>query len=154
MASDWTYALDMCAANGIIDYDAAADILGQKPRFVGHPKLSELPPVSPMYLPEDTKMKSSPLSDEFVKPDDSGYIQNPTWKKVLMGVITAVGIGAGIAAILLGKGKFKLPKINLKNIKMPDMSKFKNGAKNIFTHVCDFFKKGVSHIANLLKKKP
>lgn len=153
MTSDWTYALDMCAAHGILDYDAAADILGQKPRFVGHPKLSELQSGSPMYLPEDTKMKTSPLEDEFVKPD-SGYIQNPTWKKVLMGAIATAGIGAAIIAVLTGKGKIKLPKFNLKNIKMPDMSKLKNGAKNIFNSVCNFAKKAFNSVANFFKKKP
>jgi len=153
MNSDWTYALDMCAAHGIIDYDAAADILGQKPRFVGHPKMSELPSLSPMYLPEDTKMKEAPLNDEFVKPDDN-LVQNPKWKKVLLGTIAVAGIGAGIITLLASKGKIKLPKINLKNIKMPDFSKMKTSVANGAKTVWNYIKKPFIYLANLIKRKP
>lgn len=168
MNADWSYPLDMCAAHGIIDYDAAADILGQKPRFVGNPKMSELPSLSPVYLPEDTKMKEPLLEDEFVKPDDN-LVQNPTWKKVLLVTLAAVGIGAAAVALLGCKGKIKLPKINLpkiklpkikmpkinlKNIKMPNFSKFKtsivNGAKTVWHYI----QKPFIYLSNLIKRKP
>lgn len=151
MALDWTYALDMCAAHGILSYDAAADILGQKPRFVGHPTLSELPPISPMYLPEGTKMKDSPQGDEFVKLEENDkMINNPGWKKFLMGAIALTGIGLAAFALITGKGKIKFPK----NIKMPDMSGIKNSIGNFAKTVVEFIKNIPAKIKNLFKHKP
>ncbi len=165
MNSDWSYAIDMCAAHGIIDYDAAADIVGQKPRFVGNPKMAEIPPLAPQYLPKDTKMQDPLETDEFVKPNDN-LVQNPKWKQLLMGGIAIAGIGAGIAALIASKGKFKLPKLNMKmpSFKMPKikMPKFKmpnwsgvktsvvNGAKTVLNYI----KKPFVYLANLIKRKP
>lgn len=154
MNSDWTYALDMCAAHGVLDYDAAADILGQKPRFVGHPKMSELPPISPKYLPEDTKMKDPLESDEFVKPENDNLVQNPKWKKFLMGGLAITGLGAGIVALVASKGKIKLPKIDFKNIKMPNLSNIKTSVANGAKTVWNYIKKPFVYLANLIKRKP
>lgn len=182
MAADWTYPLDMCAASGIIDYDAAADILNQKPRFVGNPKISDLPKMSPLYLPEDTKIQTSPDKDTFGNPvkDDGNFIQNPMWKKVLTGVLVTGGIGAGIAALLLGKGKIKLPdlskiagkikllkidfskikskikmpKFSKPKLKMPDFSKIGTTLKNAAETVWKYIKKPFSYFANIVKKRP
>ena len=85
MDSSWSYALDMSAASGLLDYDAAARITGQKARFVGNPNMSDLDN-KPLYLPKKLNFNSSsPEADEFQKESDGkgNYINNPTWKKVL-----------------------------------------------------------------------
>lgn len=150
MNSDWSYAIDMCAASGILNYDAAADILGQKPRFVGNPKMSEIEGISPVYLPEGTKMKDPLSEDGFEKleeNDDKNLVQNPTWKKVLIGGITALGIGAGLFALF--KGKLKMPKFSKINF-----DSIKNSVVNVGKKAWGYIKKPFVYIMNLIKKKP
>jgi len=181
MATNWTSAVDMCAASGILDYDAAADILGQKPRFVGNPILADLPKVDPKYLPADTKIKTSPDRDIFGNPveDDGNFVQNPTWKKVLTGALVTGGVGAGIAALFFSKGKFKmpdlsklkfpkidfsaikskiklpkfrLPKFSLPKFKMPKFSNIGSAMKNGAATAWNFIKKPFITIAKVFKR--
>jgi hypothetical protein len=106
MDTGWVNALDACAAAGIIEYDAPADILGQKPRYVGSPKASEIPT---KLLTDDVKIKTSPETDEF-QTQDSTLVKNPKWKKVLFGVLALGAIVGTTLTILFKKGKIKLPK--------------------------------------------
>lgn len=132
MSSDWLYPLDMCASAGILDYDAAASLLDQTPRYVGNPRFEELPA---NLLPEGTKIKQSPTSDEFGNPHKN-LVQNPGWKKWLFGGLTVAATAVGILA--LNKGK----------IKLPDMTK----VKGLGTKILDFIKKPFVYIANKFKK--
>lgn len=140
MSIDWVYALDACASSGVLDYDAAADILGQPPRYVGHPKYNDLPTINTALLPEGTKIKGSPQNDEF--NNSSQLVQNPSWKKWLFGGLSLAAIGGTVLAVLCKKGK----------IKLPDMSKFGSSIKNAGSQVWNFIKKPFVYIANKFKK--
>lgn len=37
--SNWATNLDMLAQEGVISFDAPSFVMGQKPRYVGNPKL-------------------------------------------------------------------------------------------------------------------
>jgi hypothetical protein len=106
MDTGWVNALDACATAGILEYDAPADILGQKPRYVGSPRESEIPT---KLLVDDVKIKSSPDKDEFQLQDET-LVQNPKWKKVLFGILTVGAIVGTTLFALFKKGKIKLPK--------------------------------------------
>ena len=136
MSLDWISALDMCAANGILDYDAPADILGQDPRYVGHPDFNRLPMV-PTLLPEGTKLPDEPKTDEFV-PQNNNLIENPKWKKWLFGIGATVAIGGSILATLISKGKIKIPTC----------------VKNFGTTVWNAIKAPFKCIGSLFKKAP
>ena len=81
MSSNWVSNLDMLAAGGVIDFDAAAYLLDQPARFVGNPRLENLPLENPSLLPEGTKLKDLPKTDEF---NNSGkkVTENPSWEKM------------------------------------------------------------------------
>ena len=137
MSADWVYALDMCAANGIIDYDAASDILGETPRYVGHPDINTVPTIHSALLPSGTKLPDMPKSDEFVKPKkNDSLVENPSWKKWLFGIGTAVTIGGLIVGSLIKKGKIKIPQ-NIKNLGQ----NIWNGFKKPFVWIASKFKK-------------
>lgn len=150
MSSNWVSNLDMLAAGGVIDFDAAAYLLDQPARFVGNPRLENLPLENPSLLPEGTKLKDLPKTDEF---NNSGkkVAENPSWKKWTFGAIAAAIIAGGIFA--LSKGKIKMPKFTSK-IKMPDMTKFKTTMKNIGTKTLGYIKQPFIWIASKFKKKP
>lgn len=134
MTLDWISALDACAANGILDYDAPADILGQDPRYVGHPDFNKIPMV-PTLLPEGTKLPDMPKTDEFV-PQNGNLVENPTWKKWLFGIGATVAAGGAILAALISKGKIKIP-ASVKNLG----STVWNAIKTPFTWIASKFKK-------------
>lgn len=135
MVLDWVTALDMCAANGIIDYDAPADILGQQPRYVGHPNFETLPLSPTALLPEGTKLPQSPQGDEFIS-QNGNLVENPSWKKWLFGLGTAGVIGGSILAALVRKGTIKIP-AGLKNIDSTVLTKIKTP----FVWIASKFKK-------------
>lgn len=134
MTLDWISALDACAANGILDYDAPADILGQDPRYVGHPDFNKIPMV-PTLLPEGTKLPDMPKTDEFV-PQNGDLVENPAWKKWLFGIGATVAAGGAILAALISKGKIKIP-ASVKNLG----STVWNAIKTPFTWIASKFKK-------------
>ena len=113
MSSNWIGALDGLAAGGVIDFDAAAFLLDQKPRYIGHPQLERLP-LEPDLLPPGVKLRDVPQFDEFSKEDN--LVQNPAWKKWLFGGV----VGSAVAAIALAiatKGKsLKWLRVNSKII--------------------------------------
>ncbi len=126
-------ALDMAAANGILDYDGAAFLTGTSPRYMGSPKF----PVSGANL-------NQPMTDQMVYTNpQQKQSKNPFWKKLLFG------------ALMVGVGIFGLKKLKL----LPSLKNITNQAKNInsttikdgWTKVCDFFKNGFNKI---FKKKP
>ncbi len=135
MALDWVYALDMCAAHGILNYDAPADILGQDARYVGHPNFETLPMTPTALLPEGTKLPAMPQTDEFV-PQSNNLIENPSWKKWLFGIGAAVAIGGSILTALVSKGKIKIP-AGVKNLG----TKAWNAVKAPFVWIASKFKK-------------
>lgn len=113
MSSNWVNALDACAAAGIIDYDAPAFIMGQSPRYIGHPDFERLPLKNDYLLPPGVKLTELPSIDTYGNPEDKPLIQNPLWKKVLFGAITIASlIAAGIGVTKLGKIKIPDLKIN------------------------------------------
>jgi hypothetical protein len=115
MDTGWVNALDACASAGIIEYDAPADILGQKPRYVGSPKMNEIPT---KILTEDIKIKTSPDKDEFQSHGDN-LVQNPKWKKVLFGILVVGSVVGTTLFALFKMGKIKLPKFLKKIMKKP-----------------------------------
>ena len=126
-------ALDMAAANGILDYDGAAFLTGTSPRYMGSPKF----PVSGANL-------NQPMTDQMVYTNpQQKQSKNPFWKKLLFG------------ALMVGVGIFGLKKLKF----LPSLKNITNQAKNInsttikdgWTKVCDFFKNGFNKI---FKKKP
>ena len=140
MGSNWVNALDNCAAGGVLDFDAAAWLIDQPQRFVGSPSMEALPPIrQPLLLPPGIKMKGQLKEDQFSA--ESGFVQNPTWKKVLFG---ALAIGTTIAGVIT------LKKLHLGS-KLGKVGKlFKSIAKRTW----NFIKTPFVWIANKLKSKP
>ena len=139
--SNWAMALDSLAASGVIDFDAPAFILGQPPRYAGHPNLDRLPLEDPAYMPHGVKMKNAPSTDSY--DGNKNLVQNPTWKKLLFGGVAIGGALLVGASILATMGKIKLPSsIKLPKIKMP----------KLFSKITNKISKFVSKIMNLIKK--
>ena len=125
MSENWVMALDNLAACGAIDFDAPAFLLGQKPRYVGHPSLGELPMQNPMYFPEGIKMKDVPQKDIYEQSESKDFVHNPTWKKILCAGVVVAGLILAAGALLRGKNSlvkgFKnfISKIKMPKIKTP-----------------------------------
>lgn len=120
MSSNWVNALDACAAAGVIDYDAPAFISGKTPRYIGHPEFEKLPLKNDFLLPKGIKMKDIPSFDTYTNTEDKSMVNNPTWKKVLFGIIAIGAVIAGALAIRKA-GSIKLPEIDLKLPKMKEL---------------------------------
>ena len=97
MSLNWVNALDACAAAGVLDYDASADLMDAPARFVGRPTPEQI-----SLLPNGTKMKKQPKKDTFEQ--SSNINRNPRWKKILFGILLA---GGTVALIFCRKGKGK-----------------------------------------------
>jgi len=151
MDSNWVSALDMLAAGGVIDFDAPAYLLDQKPRYVGHPDLERLPLENPIYLPQGTKLKNVPDKDLFDKSKDGNLIHNPKWKKFMFG---AVALGGIISAFIFLKNplsaikSFKLPKLSLPKLNFPKFT----GVKNFASKIWNGIKVPFNWIASKIKK--
>lgn len=162
MSSNWVTALDNLAASGVIDFDAPAYLLGQKPRYIGNPSLGELPLTSPMYLPEGVKMKDIPQSDLYEQSKSHDLVHNPSWKKWLFAGVAALGAVLIGGAIIAGKGKvsagIKNIKNSLSNIKMPKLKtpKFLKGigtkVSSFLKTVWTYIKKPFQYIASKIRK--
>ena len=145
---DWVMPLDALASNGVIDYDAAADILGEPPRYFGHPEFESVP----QLLPKGTTPQKSPESDIFQTSDsDNSLVKNPTWKKWAFGGFIATAIIGTALAIATKKGKIDLSKI--KN----SMTNFNLGnigtkLKNFGTSALNIIKKPFSWLASKLHR--
>ena len=151
MSSNWAYNLDMLAQNGVIDFDGAAYISGQAPRYVGRPMTPPSPYVG--QIPQAPVLKQ-PEIDEF-KPQktkipeeekrDDNLINNPSWKKWVFGALALGGlIFAGFKAKAIGKW--------IKDLFTGE--KFKNVGeffKRSGNSVKDFFVKGWEKITGLFK---
>ena len=77
MVQNWVTDVDLLAANGIIDFDAAAFLHGRPPRYIGNPAFRVPPPMpnAPVMRPQ--------LDKDTYRPKDKPLIDNPTWKKLL-----------------------------------------------------------------------
>ncbi len=82
--ANWVTDIDMLAANGVIDYDAAAHLRGIEPRYVGNPQFRT---GAPNVLPSTAVLHQSPPTDTFSPTEDKSLIKNPTWKKILFAAI-------------------------------------------------------------------
>jgi len=147
MSSNWVNALDACAAAGVIDYDAPAFITGKQPRYVGHPQMESLPLKNDFLLPPGIKLKDVPAFDTYKNPEDRPLVQNPTWKKVLFGVIAAAGlIACGIGLSKLHK--LKMPKISTSSINFKNI---KNGIVKVAKKLWNYVKAPFLFIAKKIK---
>lgn len=150
MEPSWITALDNCAAGGVLDYDAAADILGQPERFVGHPKFEDVPAIrQPLLLPPNTKIKGQLNADEFSA--QNSLVQNPSWKKwVFGGLLTG---GAIALAVCFKKGKMSIPKWSTikSKLHMPKLSSMGTAIVNFGKKVWKYIKKPFSYIASKFK---
>ncbi|MBR6098956.1 hypothetical protein IKP85_04345 [bacterium] len=122
-----TANLDYLASIGVLDYDAAADIAGTKPRYIGHPQHY----VNPVVM---TPMDSVTFSQS---ANGETYIGNkPFWKVLLNGALALGGIYLGGKIFLnIAKGTKKL---SLKNI----FSRGKKVAEEIGSDISKGVKKG------------
>jgi hypothetical protein len=94
---DWVTAMDMCASQGIIDYDAPAAILGQNPRYYGRPDMEKIPS---LYG----------LQSDVYDTNNGDLVRPKTWKRNLAKALIGVGAIAGILT-LIQKGKLNISKI-------------------------------------------
>ncbi len=142
MSLDWVYPLDALAAGGVIDFDAPAFILDKPARYVGSPRYEDILNIdNTALLPEGTKMKQQPKSDEF-GDDSKNIVKNPSWKKWVTGGIIGTLAASLILGILTKKGK----------IKLPDMTKVKNTIKNLGSNAWNYIKMPFTFIAGKFKK--
>lgn len=109
MSANWVTSVDMLADAGIVDFDASAYVMGAPARFAGSPQfpVTQMPNLAP--LPKDEFQSTLP---------DRSIVKNPSWKKILFGIVAFGGIVWG--AVKLGK----IPEF-LKNFKIgiPDFLK-------------------------------
>jgi hypothetical protein len=142
MSSNWIFPLEMCASGGVLDYDAAADLMDMPQRFVGHPKIADIPAISqPLLLPPNTKIKGELGADCY--GDSELFEKNPTWKKWLFGGLVALGV----LALVFRK---RLPKLS--GLKKPDFSKLGTSIKDFGKRVLEYVKKPFEWIGTKLKK--
>ncbi len=91
----WTNDIDNLVRNGIIDYDAAADITGSAPRYAGA-YAQNIPQFNQALVPKN---------DQFVSENENKPLsKNPAWKKALAGMLVAGLALLGGFAIFKGKG--------------------------------------------------
>ena len=160
MSANWAHNLDMLAQNGVLDFDGAAFVTGQAPRYVGRPccppspYVGPIPPAPQLNQPQvdEFKQQKPQLPKENKKDDD--MIKNPAWKKWAFGILAAGGL------ILLGvkaKSIIKWTKDLLNGKKFKGKFKW----SNIKTYVSDKWKaftkwtsKQWDKFTKLFKKKP
>ncbi len=146
MSSNWAYNLDMLAQNGVIDFDGASFVTGQKPRYIGRPSMPPSPYVGPPYPP--TPAVNQPQIDEFQKQKnklpkmeekDDSMINNPSWKKWLFGAVALGGlIFAGFKAKSIYnwvKGFIKKPSSKFK-FKWSDVTDYTSKKWKTFKTYC------------------
>jgi hypothetical protein len=83
VATGWVNNLDFLAQNGVLEYDAASDVMGMPPRYMGNPA------IIPNFAPPQIN-KNQPKKDEFVPQENFAV---PKWKKNLFKLLVA-----GVAA--------------------------------------------------------
>lgn len=132
--SNWATNLDMLAQEGVISFDAPSFVMGQKPRYVGNPKLQQMQPFLGPVPDAPLINQPQPIIDEFKQSGDNNknYVKNPAWKKWLFGAVS-------VAALIFGGYKFKKTLIPF--------------FKNIGSKTSDFFKDGWNKFTGLFKKK-
>lgn len=145
MSCNWAGNLDMLAQNGVLDFDGASYITGQKPRYVGNPAHPSPFNGQPPSIPNLQQPDIDEFRPQGQKDDNSPKL--PAWKKWAFGALA-------IGALALGIYKFKsigswcknqLNKINLKSTK----SFITSTAKS----VGNFFQKGWNKFTGLFSKK-
>jgi hypothetical protein len=94
---DWVTAMDLCASQGIVNYDAPAAILGQPPRYFGNPEFEKIPSLTQP-------------SDDVYDTNNGDIVKPQKWKKTLLKTLIGVGALAGVVT-LIDKGKLNISKI-------------------------------------------
>ena len=140
MSANWINNLDMLAQNGVLDYDAAAFVMDQNPRYIGRPSMPPSPFLGP--IPPAPAIQQ-PKNDEFVN-NDTKHKKNPLWKKLLLGAIVTTGL---VFAIVKRKDIYS----SIKNFKI-DFSGIKNKLKNAGTYIKDFAVKYWNKFKSIFKK--
>ena len=139
--SDWVMALDNLAASGVIDYDAPAFIMGQQPRYVGHPELAHLSIQNPAFSQGNLN------GDSFEKSNN--LVQNPKWKKVLFAGVAIGGTLLIAASMISLKHKIKLPKfkkLKFSKLKLPKFSGIKTKTVNFGKKILSYVKKPINWV--------
>jgi hypothetical protein len=113
MLTGWVTNLDRLAQNGILDSDAAADVGGFAPRYIGNPPDNTALNPFPYGTPQ---MRTQPGMDSLAPKFDEPFA-SPDWKKWLFGAI-CVG--------LIGFGGYKISRL------FPSVQKAGNGTVNFF----------------------
>lgn len=134
MSQNWVTNLDLCAMNGIIDYDGGAYLRGLPPRYVGNPRCA-VPPMCPPPGGKPALPPQAPVIDKLDLTQKSSENTNTTetcskkksqnWKKILFAGITIgslifLGYKFRKTKFMKGLGKFfkkpiKSIKTNLQN---------------------------------------
>ena len=147
MSCNWAGNLDMLAQNGVLDFDGASYIMGQKPRYVGNPAHPNPFNGQPPSIPNLQQPEIDEFKPQTQKEDRSHKI--PLWKKLAFGALAIGLLGLGIYKFkpMINWCKKQFGKINFKNMKDFVVDKLKA--------VGNFFKKGWNKFIGLFhKKKP
>ena len=117
--------LDMCAAAGIINFDAPSFIKGTTPRYVGNPPFETIPDFSPA-------LPMQPQKDEFKKPKKHHDA------KAIIGYSL---VAAAVLMIIARIAHFDISKIKLPKIGGAEGSSIKDLAKKAWGKITGLFKK-------------
>lgn len=166
MTSNWAYNLDLLAQNGVLDFDGAAFVTDQAPRYVGRPCMppspyvGQIPPAPALKQPEIDEFKQqNPVKQEpqnkkipEYDKDDENLIHNPSWKKWAFGALALGGIVfAAVKAKSIGKWIKNL--FTGKIFKKFSWKKVGNLFKKTGKSIKKFFIKGWNKIKSIFKKK-
>ena len=147
MSCNWAGNLDMLAQNGVLDFDGASYIMGQKPRYIGNPAHPSPFNGQPPSIPNLQQPDIDEFRPQGQKNDKSPKI--PLWKKLAFGALAIglLGLGAYKFKSIGSWLKKQIGKINFKSVKIFVSNKSKS--------VGTFFKNGWNKFTGLFhKKKP
>jgi hypothetical protein len=158
MSSNWAYNLDLLAQNGVLDFDGAAFVTGQAPRYVGRPAtppspyVGQVPPAPALNQPKVDEFQQQKTKLPKQENKEDSMIHNPSWKKIAFGVLALGGlIFVGFKAKSIGKwikGLFKGEPF--KNFKWQKVGDF---FKKVGTSIKNFFVKGWEKVKGIFSKK-
>lgn len=162
MSSNWAYNLDMLAQNGVIDFDGASFVTGQKPRYVGRPSMppspyvGNVPPAPALNQLEIDEFKQEKPKLPQKETADNDIVNNPSWKKWVFGALALGGLAlAGYKIKPVNKwirDFIKAPSSKIKTkVKWQDIKDF---ISDKWRTVKDFCLKGWNKLRNVFKSTP
>ncbi len=165
MSANWAYNLDLLAQNNVLDFDGAAFVTGQAPRYVGRPAMppspyvGQVPPAPALKQPEvdEFKQEKTKLPKQEEK-NENEIVKNPSWKKWAFG---AIALGGIIFAAFKAKSAYNWVKDLFKGKKFKGKklsnkfkwSNIKDYASKKWDKVKDFSGKQWNKFKNLFKSK-